>query len=412
MRRTKTWLVTGVGLAVFVPALLLAAATAGADWPRYRGPKGDGISKETGLLKAWPAAGPKVLWRARLGSGYSGMAVAGGRLFTMFGTGGSEYAVAFDAASGKELWRTRLDRDRPDDMGGGPRATPAVDGGLVYVMGAEAKLAALEAASGKVRWQVDLKSQHGARIPDWGASSSPVIEGDVLLVTGGGSNGRALLGLHKTSGKLVWAAESDVAGYSTPLVADLAGTRQALFFAGTSLISVSPQTGKRYWSVPWRTSYDVNAAMPVLVPPDKIFISSSYDTGGQLLRVVNKGGQLAAEPVWKNRVMKNHFNSSVYVAGHLYGFDDATLKCIVPQSAAECWKQRGFGKGSLLVADGHLWVLSDDGVLALVEVAPGAYREKARAQVLQGKTWTMPTLAGKRLYVRSERELVALDVAG
>ena len=143
------------GLAVFVPALLLAAATAGADWPRYRGPKGDGISKETGLLKAWPAAGPKVLWRARLGSGYSGMAVAGGRLFTMFGAGGSEYAVAFDAASGKELWRTRLDRDRPDDMGGGPRATPAVDGGLVYVMGAEAKLAALEAASGKVRWQVD-----------------------------------------------------------------------------------------------------------------------------------------------------------------------------------------------------------------------------------------------------------------
>jgi outer membrane protein assembly factor BamB len=410
MRRRKTWLLAGLGVAVFVPALLAAAAP--SDWPRYRGPKGDGVSKETGLLKAWPAAGPRVLWRARLGSGYSGMAVVGNRLFTMFGSGGSEYAVAFDAAKGKELWRFRLDGDRADDMGGGPRATPTVDGDVVYVLGADGVLAALEAATGKARWRLDLVAEHGARVPQWGVSTSPVVEGNLLLVNAGGSNGRSLLGLDKTSGKLVWAAETDVAGYSTPLVVDLAGTRQALFFAGTSLISVSPQNGKRFWSVPWRTAYDVNAAMPVLVPPDKIFISSSYDTGGQLLRVVNKGGQPAVESVWKNRVMKNHFNSSVYVAGHLYGFDDATLKCIDPQSATERWKQRGFGKGSLLVADGHLWVLSDRGELALIEVAPGGYHEKARAQVLDGKTWTMPTLAGKRLYLRSESQLVALDVAG
>jgi outer membrane protein assembly factor BamB len=413
MRRHKARLLAGLGFAVFVPAVFAAAAaTAPPDWPRYRGPKGDGVSKETGLLKAWPASGPRVLWRAKLGTGYSGMAVVGSRLFTMFGSGGNEYAAAFDATSGKELWRTRTDRDRPDGQGGGPRATPTVDGNLVYVLGAEGALAALDAASGKARWSVDLVAQHGARVPDWGVSTSPVVEGNLLLVNAGGSNGRSLLGLDKATGKLVWASESDVPGYSTPLVLDLAGTRQAIFFAGSSLISVAPQTGKKYWSVPWQTSYDVNAAMPVFVPPDKIFISSSYDTGGQLLRVVAKGGGPAAETVWRNRVMKNHFNTSVYVAGHLYGFDDATLKCIEPQSAAECWKQRGFGKGSLLVADGHLWVLSDDGELALVEVAPGGYREKARARVLQGKTWTMPTLAGKRLYVRSESELVALDVAG
>jgi len=411
MRRRKAWLAAGLGLAVLVPALLAQAGEA-PDWPRYRGPKGDGISKETGLLKTWPASGPRVLWRARLGSGYSGMAVSGGRVFTLFGTGGSEFAIAFDAGTGKELWRARLDAERRDEMGGGPRATPTVDGGLVYVLGAEGKLAALEAATGKPRWRVDLVAEHGARVPQWGVSTSPVVEGGMLLVTSGGSNGRSLLALDKLTGKVIWTAESDVAGYSTPLVLHLAGTRQAIFFAGTSLISVSPQTGKRFWSVPWETSYDVNAAMPIFIAPDKIFISSSYDTGGLLLRVVAKGGKPAVETLWRNRVMKNHFNSSVYVAGHLYGFDDATLKCIEPVSAAERWKQRGFGKGSLLVADGHLWVLSEHGELVLVEVTPGGYHEKARARVFDAKTWTMPTLANKRLYVRSEGELVALDVAG
>jgi outer membrane protein assembly factor BamB len=412
MRRRKAWLVAGLGLAISVPAILAAPAATGGDWPRYRGPKGDGVSHETGLLKTWPAGGPRVLWRAKLGTGYSGMAVMNGRLFTLFGSGGKELAVAFDAATGKELWRAQLGPDRQDGMGGGPRATPTVDGELVYVIGAEAKLAALEAATGKVRWRADLVAQQGARVPQWGVSTSPVVEGGLLLVNAGGDGGRSLLGLDKLTGKVVWAAESDVPGYSTPLVLDLAGTRQAIFFAGTSLISVSPQTGKRFWSVPWETSYDVNAAMPVFIPPDRVFISSGYDTGGQLLRVVAKGGQPAAEPVWRNKVMNNHFNSSVYVAGHLYGFDDSTLKCIEPVTGAERWKQRGFGKGSLLVADGHLWVLSDRGELALVELGPGGYREKARAQVLEGKTWTVPTLAGKRLYVRSESELVALDVAG
>src|ERR1044072_8431968 len=266
MRRQKAWLLAGLVCAVLVPAVLAAAAATGAtDWPRYRGQRADGVSKETGLLKTWPASGPRVLWRARLGSGYSGMAVVGGRLFTMFGSGGSEYAVAFDAASGKELWRAKLGPDRGDGMGGGPRATPTVDGDLVYVLGAEAKLAALEAATGKVRWRVDLVADYGAEVPQWGVSSSPVVDDGLLLVNAGGGGGRSLLGPHDEAGTKVGAAESDVAGYSTPLVVDLAGARQAIFFAGTSLVSVSPQNGKRFWSVPWQTSYDVNAAMTVLV---------------------------------------------------------------------------------------------------------------------------------------------------
>jgi outer membrane protein assembly factor BamB len=410
MRRPQTWLPAALGLCLVLALALVAAAR--GDWPRYRGPKGDGIAGETGLLKSWPGEGPRVLWRARLGSGYSGMAVAGGRVFTLFGNGSDEVAAAFEAASGKPVWRARVDSERRDEMGGGPRATPTIDGELVFAHGAGGKLVAFEAVTGKVRWSVDLVSEHGSRVPQWGSASSPIVDGNLLLVTAGGPSGRALLGLDKRTGKLVWSAESDEAGYSTPVIVEAGGARQALFFAGTSLISVSPQRGQKYWSVPWRTSYDVNAAMPVFIAPDKVFISSSYDVGAQLLRLVSQGGKPAAQVVWTNRVMKNHFNSSVYYQGHLYGFDDATLKCVEPLTATERWKQRGFGKGSLLVADDHLWVLSDRGELALVEATPEAYREKARAQVIEGKTWTMPTIDGKRLFVRSERELIALDVAG
>ena len=400
----------GLALAVAASAGLEAAAS--FDWPRYRGPDGDGVSRETGLLREWPASGPKVLWRTQLGTGYSGLAVAGDRLYTLFGAGGDELAAAFDAATGRQLWRRRIGPDRQDGQGGGPRATPTVDGELVYAVGAQGALAALETATGKVRWSIDLVEKYGAQVPQWGVSSSPVVERDLLLVNAGGGGNRSLLGLDKRTGKLVWAAESDSAGYSTPLVLDLAGARQAIFFAGSSLISVAPESGKRYWSVPWQTRYDVNAAMPVFVAPDKIFISSGYDTGAQLLRVSSRAGKPAVEEIWRNRVMKNHFNSSVFVDGHLYGFDDSTLKCVDPATGTECWKQRGFGKGSLLAADGHLWILSERGELVLVELGAAGYREKARARVLDGKTWTMPTLAGKKLFLRSESELVALDVAG
>lgn len=404
-------------LAAVVATLAFGTATSveaqsSVDWPSYRGPQGTGVATATGLLKAWPEGGPKVLWRVRLGSGYSGVSVAAGRLYTLFGDGTNELALALDAATGKELWRARIDDERPDGMGSGPRSTPTVDGELVFVLGARGKLEALESATGKSRWRVDLVAAHGARVPQWGVSTSPVVEGDLLLINAGGANGKSLLGLDKKTGKVVWASESDVAGYSVPLVVDLAGARQAIFFAGTSLISVSPKDGKTFWSVPWETSYDVNAAMPVAIEPDKIFISSSYDKGAQLLRVTSQGGRPAAESVWKSKIMKNHFNSSVYYGGYLYGFDDATLKCVEPSTATERWKQRGFGKGSLLIADGHLWVLSDKGELALIEATPSEYREKARAKVLDGKTWTVPTLAGKRLYLRTESELIALDVAG
>jgi outer membrane protein assembly factor BamB len=386
------------------------SAAAAADWPQYRGPGRDGRSAETGLVSSWPTAGPRVVWRAALGNGYSGIAVAEGRVFTQFGNGRDEYAIAFDAATGKELWRARTDADRHDGQGSGPRSTPTVEGGTVYALSALGKLHAFAAGSGARRWTSDLVQEYGARVPQWGVSTSPLVEGDLLLVDAGGRAGHSLLALDKKTGKLAWASQTDQAGYSAPLAVTVDGQKQVLFFTGTSLVSVSPRDGKALWRVPWETSYDVNAAMPVFVPPDRVFISSGYDKGAQVLRVKRQGAGAAVEPVWRSRVMKNHFNSSVLVDGSLYGFDDGTLKSIDAASGEERWRARGFSKGSLLFADGHLWVLSERGLLALVEATPEAYREKARVQLFEARTWTMPSLADGRLFVRSEEELVALAV--
>lgn len=395
-------------LACLVAVAALATLARAEDWPQYRGAGRDGRSGEK-IAKAWPAGGPKVLWRSALGSGYSGIAVAAGKAYTLFGTGGDEVLAAYDAASGKEQWRVRVDRDRYDEMGSGPRSTPTVDGSMVYALGASGKLFAVDAETGAVRWKKDLVSEFEARVPQWGISTVPLAEGELLLVDVGGRRDCSLVAFEKATGKTRWTVETDKPGYSTPIALTFEGVRQVLFFTGSSLVSVAPATGKVYWRVPWQTSYGVNAATPVFVAPDKVFISSSYDKGAQVLRMKSQGDGVAVEPLWRSRVMKNHFNSSVLADGVLYGFDDATLKAIDPVSGEERWKARGYGKGSLLWADGHLVVLSDQGELALVEATPEAFREKARVGVIQGKTWTMPTLADGRLYVRSEKELVVLD---
>ncbi len=396
-------------LALLIPLLAGGGAFA-ADWPAYRGPAQDGRSAETGVFGSWPADGPPTLWRAKLGSGYSAASVADGRVFTLFGDGTMEYLAAFSAADGEELWRVRLDVERKDSFGDGPRSTPSVAGGAVYALGAKGKLVAVKAESGESIWSRDLVADFGARVPQWGVSTSPTVFEDLLLLDVGGRDGHGVVALSRADGKLAWKAASGVAGYSTPLVIEAAGTEQALFFTGKSLVAVTPREGRPLWSYEWRTSYDVNAAMPVFVPPDKVFISSGYGSGAALLRIRHDEVRGGVEEVWRSRVMKNHFNSSVLVDGYLYGFDNTILKCIDAANGEEKWASRGFARGSLLYADGDLYVLSQRGLLARVAATPEGYREEARAQILSGKTWTMPTLADGRLFLRSHEEMVALDL--
>lgn len=392
---------------------MAAPAGVAADWPQFRGPDRDGVSSETGLAKGWPEAGPEQLWRTQLGEGFSALSVAGGHLFTMFARGEDEFVVSIDASNGQELWRVRADSKWVDDQGNGPRSTPTVHGGLVYALSASGKLHALDAADGKVRWSHDLQKEYGASIPRWGMSTSPLIEGGRLVVEAGGKPGALLMAFDPKTGEELWRSQSGKAGYSAPLAVTVNGLRQVLSFAGTTLLSVSPSDGSLYWKLPWQTDWDVNAAMPVFVPPDKIFISSGYDVGSALLKIEAAEGRASVSEVWKSREMKNQFSSSVLHRGHLYGFDDKTLKAIDARTGETRWRApRNMGHGSLIYADGHLVVLSETGELVLVEATPEEYREKGRARIFQGKSWTMPTLSGGRLYLRNERELVALKVSG
>ena len=399
-----------------------------SDWPQWRGPEKDGISRETGLLKEWPDGGPQVLWRVSLGEGFSGISVVGGRVYTMFSEGDDEFVVCLNVSNGEEMWRFRSDNNYIESMGGnGPRATPTIDGELLFTVTAQGKLYALNTENGEKVWSHDLKGEFGSKIPRWGTCTSPLVEGNLLLVEVGGTDGKSVVAFDKKNGSIVWNSHTDILGYSSPIAATIGGIRQVIVFTGTQLVSVSPENGQLYWTYPWETQYDVNAATPVFIPPDKIFISSGYGKGAAVVQVRVKaspesstkeneaeknGAEISVVEIWKNEKMKNHFATSVLYGNNLYGFDNAILKCIDANTGSEKWKTRGYGKGTLMLADEHLIILSDRGKLGLAEATPSAYNEVASAEVLSGLCWTVPTLANGRLYARNEKEMVCLDMTG
>ena len=394
--------------------LAVAATVASAgehDWPTFRGSEGNGISKETGLLDKWPEAGPKVVWRRTLGEGFSGISVVDDRIYTAYARQKLDYAACLDATTGKEIWSVAMGNKFLDDQGGpGPRSTPVIENGVGYFLSSQGNLLALDTASGKKLWSRDLVSELGAGIPKWGISTTPLIEGNLLLVDVGGKPGKSLVAFDKKSGETIWTSHTDIAGYSTPIAITVGGVRQIIFFTGSRMISVSPKDGGIYWEVPWKTSYDVNAAVPVFVAPDRIFVSSGYDHGAAMMRVIAGDGEAKVEELWKTRAMKNQFSTSVLIDDHLYGFDDKTLKCIDVKSGATLWRKRGFGHGSLVYADGHLTVLGDRGKLALVEATAKEYRQKGVVEILEGKCWTVPTISNGQLFIRNETEILALNV--
>ena len=259
-------------------------------------------------------------------------------------------------------------------------------------------------------WDRDLRKEFGAMVPTWGVSASPVVDGDLVLFDVGGRRDHGIMAFHKKSGEVAWASDSGIPGYSSPLTVELDGARQSIFFTGSQLISLDPTNGRRHWSKPWKTAYDVNAAAPVHVPPDSVFVSSGYDTGASLLKVMRRDGALDVEEIWHTDSMKNQFSSSIYHDGHLYGFDDKELKCIDAETGEDRWRKIGFGHGSLILLGEHLAVLGDQGTLAVVAADPEGYREYGSFKVARGKHWTAPTYHRGRLLVRNQRELVAFQV--
>lgn len=375
------------------------ASSRAADWPQWRGPARNGISTEANWNFKWPASGPPQVWTAQVGEGFSAVAVAKGRLYTMGHTGGKDKVSCLNALTGKPVWSYSYTASSGDY--GGPRATPIVDGNAVYTLSRDGVAHCLNAATGKVTWSRDLRKETGGETPQWGFAGSPLVQAGRIYYNVGGT-GIALDG----GGRVVWKSRGGKAGYSSPVAYNSGKTSSILLFAAQGLVAVDPGTGRQQWLFPWKTSYDVNAADPQIVNGN-IFISSNYGTGCALINAT--GGRPTV--VWQNRNMKNHFNSCVYLNGQLYGNDENTLKCLDATSGQERWRSRGIGKGGLIAADGKLIVLTERGELLVVSAEPGAYKELARARVIDGTNWTHPVLANGRIYCRNhEGKLVCLDV--
>lgn len=397
-------------------AAALATTTAGfaeaGDWPHFRGPDWNGISTESSLLDAWPAAGPTKRWEIQLGAGYSGISVVGDTLVTMFDSGKDEVLAAFDVATGKERWRVRTDESYPSDQGNGPRSTPSIADGRVFALGARGRLVAVELASGKTLWKSDLVREHGGRVPQWGVSTEPMVIGGKLIVNAGGDKSRSVIAFDPATGAISWSAGNEPAGYSTPIPINVGGSRQVVIFDARSIAGLSLADGKRLWSHPWTTDWDVHAAAPIFVPPNRVFFSSGYRTGSALLELQGSDREgWSAKEIWASRGLKNQFSSSVIVGDTIYGFDNRTLKAVELATGKDRWKVSGLGHGSLLAADGKLIVLSEQGQLSLAALDPKQWMERSSVQVFSGRTWTVPTLATGTLYVRDANRMIAYEVA-
>lgn len=385
-------------------ALSLVAAPA-ADWPNYRGPNHDGISKESGWTTEWPANGPKILWKAKVGMGFSGVVVANGQAYTQGNASDQDTIFCFDANTGDSKWKhtyaAPLDAKYYE---GGTSATPTVDGDKVYTISKRGILHCLNAADGKVVWTKNLQEELGAKIPEWGFATSFLIQGDLALLNFG-SAGTAL---DKKTGKVVWSSGPEESGYATPVPFDASGERAVLLAAKRDVIAVKVKDGKELWRFPWKTQYDVNAAAPIL-SGSKVFISSGYNRGAGVFDVSKN----PAEKVWENKNLRNHMASSVLWEGHLYGVDENQLRCVVFDTGEVKWTDKVSGKGTLSMADGKLLVLSERGELLVANPSPAGFKPIVRAQVVGGKCWTAPTLANGKIYVRTgPGDLVCVDVSG
>lgn len=393
------------GLALF--AVFCSHLAAAADWPQFRGPHRNGATDEANW-QPWPASGPKIAWKARVGLGFSSIVISQGRAATAGHANHADTVFCFDAATGRELWKHSYPAELGDNSyEGGTTGTPTFDGDRLYWLGKWGDLFCFEAATGKIAWSKNIQKETGIRVPDWGFTGAPLAHENLLVL----NVGEAGVAVDKANGKIVWRSADKDAGYSTPLPARRGDQWLALLANSESYVAVDLKTGRQLWRHRWLTDYGVNAADPV-VSGDHVFISSGYGKGGALLDI--SSGQ--PRELWKTKALRTQFHTAVLHDGHLYGADGNTtdtgsLKCLEFATGREKWSHPGFGTGGVILAGGQLIALSARGELMVAPASPTGFKPVARAQVLGGKCWTAPVMANGLIYCRNGRgDIVAVDV--
>ena len=380
-------------------------------WTGFRGPLRDGHYRERTILTTWPVALSPV-WKQLVGGGHASFAVANGRAFTIEQRGGEEVVAAYDVRSGRELWAHGWTSAFREAMGGdGPRATPTWHDAVVYALGAEGELRALREADGGQLWRASILQDASASNLEWGMAASPLVVDDLVIVVPGGRSGRSVLAYDRRTGQQVWAAFDDKASYAAPQVATIHGVRQVLIFSSSRLASVRPEDGTLLWDFPWRGGggAGINVAQPIVLE-DRIFISTGYGVGSAMLRAERSGDRFSVRELWRSNRMKNQFTSSVHHDGFIYGLDEGILACLEAATGERRWKAGRYGDGQLLLASGHLVIVSDSGELALVQATPTGHVEKARFPAIDGRTWNHPAIGGGLLLIRNSNEMAAFDL--
>jgi outer membrane protein assembly factor BamB len=402
-----------VAAAFIVSVITLNAQSSSVDWPQWRGPDRNGISKETGLLSQWPRSGPPVAWSAAmLGAGYGSISVQGDRVYVQGMRNRQSVVSTLNRADGKLVWVRILGPAGENDRGPGPRSTPTIDGDRVYALSETGDLACLRVADGSVIWQRNILKEFRGDNPYWLLSESPLIDGNNVIVTPGG-RGAGVVALDKMSGKTVWVSKelSDGAGYSSPIVADVGGVRTIMTFTADAGVGVRASDGKLMWRNTTAANGTANIATPVY-SDGKVFFTSSYGAGAALLGLRAAGNEVRAQEIYSTRDMKNHHGGVVLVNGYIYGYNDSILTCLEFASGKMVWRDRSVGKGAVTYADGHLYILGEDNIVGLVEATPAGYREKGRFTIAdQGlPSWAHPVVSGGRLYIRNQGTLTSYDV--
>jgi outer membrane protein assembly factor BamB len=407
---------------ILLAVLIFPAISLAADWPHWLGPNRNGSSPEKGLLTTWPKAGPKVLWKVPGGDGYSTIAVAGGKAYTLVQRGKEELAICLDVKDGKELWKMPIAPSFKNQYGNGPRSTPTIEGDRVYVQSVSGPLVCLEAASGKIAWQHDLLKEFKAKNISWGLSASPTIDGDLVLAIPG-AEGASVAAFNKKDGTLVWKSGDDAASYASPMPVTIGGQRQIIFFTATALHAVAAKDGKQLWSVPWVIEFNVNICTPLLVGMDRLFVSTGEadeaNKGGCVMYQLKPDGPPGI--IWKSQgpksVMMNYWANSVLHDGRLYGMSGEFnkkihLNCVDAATGKLIWSKQNFGKAAVTLADGHLFLVTKkEGDLVLAAASPKGYEEKGRVTLL-GDNRTAATISNGRLFLRDKQNILCLDIAG
>jgi outer membrane protein assembly factor BamB len=401
-------------------AIVLTAGDMHADdWNQFLGPQRSGVSAEKNLINAWPENGPKIVWRTPLGVSMSSVVISNAQAFTLFQDESDLYAVAMDAATGKELWRTKFATAYENAMGNGPRATPTVADDKLFVFTGEGILAAFNAKVGKELWKVNVPSSLKGEASEYGMSCSPLVVG-TTVITHTGNPDAAVAAFDVKTGKNLWTSATGKAGYSSPVLMTLAGRQQIVTLTADGAFGLETNDGKVLWKFPFPTEYDCNTACPVQLGESEVLISAGENHGSAVLQIASNGPKFSAEEVWssygKDSQLRAEWQTPVIHGGHLYGLDNSgsagpitNLVCIRLKDHVTVWQKSRFGKSNLILADGKLFLTTMNGEVVIVEASPKEFEELGRAKVME-TTRQAPTLSNGHLFVRDDNAVICIDV--